>query len=371
MKRISILFIVMALFSLFLPHQAFAEKPIEVYLNGEKLSFPIDPFPENGTVLVPFRTIFEQLGLTVGWDHATQTVTGTKLGLSISFRVGEKAVTVNDEQMEFSVPSRVVNGTTLVPLRFISEVVGKEVIWDGNARTISINDFAFLMDGEQVLATDAMKILDKQYQLISQVQSAEYYLDVDMYALFSDMKRSALQLQMVAIDTFQPALITYGKGTMDFPIVNMDTDIEIFIINNKVYVKNVETGEWMLDDDDFSSEDFSIDYNQYIKPELQSLIEHIDSKVIGNHIELNVVYNAKQYNQILKKAGRNQEVSGVEVRMSIDPSTWYPIQSKVKITLPGNNIIDAIITEMNVMYFSFDKIQKIEIPKELQSLIFH
>ncbi len=158
--------LVLFLFLLTFPLSLFAEKPIEVYLNGEKLSFPIDPIVEKGTTLVPFRIIFEKLGMTVEWDNDTKQVTAVKDWLSIVFTPGSKNVLVNNVEHEFAVASKAVDGSTLVLLRFVSEVAGKVVNWDGNTRTITINDT--VLDGD-IKVTDAKKIYEKLKNLKLQV----------------------------------------------------------------------------------------------------------------------------------------------------------------------------------------------------------
>lgn len=67
-----------SLLALILAVPAFAaSKPIDVYINGSKVSFPAgSPYLANNSVLVPFRVVFEKLGLQVLWDAKTGTVTG-------------------------------------------------------------------------------------------------------------------------------------------------------------------------------------------------------------------------------------------------------------------------------------------------------
>jgi hypothetical protein len=45
-----------------------------VLLDGQLLSFDVQPIIEDGRTLVPLRTIFEALGANVSWDENTQTV---------------------------------------------------------------------------------------------------------------------------------------------------------------------------------------------------------------------------------------------------------------------------------------------------------
>ena len=65
-----------------------ASKPIDVFINGSKVSFKAGtPYLENNSVLVPFRAIFENLGLEVLWDAKTGTVTGTGSNLKIQLKL--------------------------------------------------------------------------------------------------------------------------------------------------------------------------------------------------------------------------------------------------------------------------------------------
>ena len=48
--------------------------PLTVSVNGEKISFDVNPIIENGRVLVPVRGVFEKLGATVTWNVETSCV---------------------------------------------------------------------------------------------------------------------------------------------------------------------------------------------------------------------------------------------------------------------------------------------------------
>ncbi|SDC20836.1 Uncharacterized conserved protein [Paenibacillus sp. UNCCL117] len=111
---------------------------IPVYLDGNHLRFEVPPILENGTTLVQFRPIFERLGLTVGWDEQTREVTGTKRGLVIKLGIDEPDAIVNNQPTMLELAPRLVDGHTFVPLRFVSEASGAEVVWDGENHRIYI-----------------------------------------------------------------------------------------------------------------------------------------------------------------------------------------------------------------------------------------
>lgn len=95
MKRILSLIISLVFMFFILPIQTYAEKQIEVIINGEKVVFTGSPIIENGTTLVEFRPIFEKLGLKVNWNGETRTVSGDNENIKIELKIGNKVAVVN------------------------------------------------------------------------------------------------------------------------------------------------------------------------------------------------------------------------------------------------------------------------------------
>ena len=108
-----------------------------VVVNGQGLTFDVPPVIEQGRTLVPLRAIFEALGAGVNWDDSTQTVTATKGGMEIKLVIGGLAYK-NGQPVALDVPAKIVNGRTLVPLRFVSEALGASVWWNDAAQTVTI-----------------------------------------------------------------------------------------------------------------------------------------------------------------------------------------------------------------------------------------
>lgn len=115
-----------------------AAQDIPVFLNGERLSFDQTPLIKDGRVLVPLRGIFEALGAEVKWDSTAKTVFSEKDGVSVKLTIGQKTAYVNNRAVELDVPAQIVNGRTLVPLRFVSESLGAKVNWDGANKIVTI-----------------------------------------------------------------------------------------------------------------------------------------------------------------------------------------------------------------------------------------
>ena len=113
---------------------------ISVTLNGERIDFDQPPVIVNDRTLVPLRAIFEALGATVAWDDNTRTVTAKKDSMFISLAIGSDKLYVNDKEITLDVPAQIVNDRTLVPVRAISESFGCKVDWNGDTRTVIINE---------------------------------------------------------------------------------------------------------------------------------------------------------------------------------------------------------------------------------------
>lgn len=137
MKKIAISAI-LAL-SMILPTSVFAEsQSITVLYDGTQIEFAEQPVIEDGTTLVQFRPLFEKLGLTIQWDEQTKKITGKKEGLDLTIQIDNKIAIVNGNQITLDLAPKIVNGNTVVPLRFVGESTGKEVSWDQASYQVSI-----------------------------------------------------------------------------------------------------------------------------------------------------------------------------------------------------------------------------------------
>lgn len=92
----------------------------------------------NGVVLVPLRSMFEQMGATVAWDEATHTADVSKPGSDVKVTLGKPVVVVNGEERPLDVPPALYKGTVVVPVRVISEAMGAYVQWQPDRRVVVV-----------------------------------------------------------------------------------------------------------------------------------------------------------------------------------------------------------------------------------------
>ena|GEM_PF-1712844 len=131
--------------------------PIKVYINGNLMTFDVNPISVNGCTLVPLRAILQNLGAAVIWDNNSQTLTARKSATTITLTIGSLTPTINGQVQKLDVPAQIVNGQTMAPLRFVAQAMGGKATWDGDNRVINIycpSDPAEKITAVSISATD-------------------------------------------------------------------------------------------------------------------------------------------------------------------------------------------------------------------------
>lgn len=134
MKRIILLILVLVLL---LSTTIFASNNINIYIDNVLIENAKGTIV-NGSTLVPLRAIFEALGASVDWDSKIQTVTSKKGDITIELTIGKTTARRNGIDITLTTPGQIINGVTMVPLRFIGEAFGGMVNWDGVTRSVYI-----------------------------------------------------------------------------------------------------------------------------------------------------------------------------------------------------------------------------------------
>jgi competence protein ComEC len=111
---------------------------IDVFIDGNKLQLDNPPIIQSGRTLAPMRAFFEALGAGVNWEADTETAVGTRDGNTVRIPIGSSQPTVNGQATTIQVPAQIIGGRTYIPLRFVGEALGDEVVWDGTTSTITI-----------------------------------------------------------------------------------------------------------------------------------------------------------------------------------------------------------------------------------------
>ena len=118
----------------------FADDGIKVVINGIEQNYDVMPQIIDGRTMVPMRAIFEALGADVTWIDPTKTVVGSRDRKYIKLRIDSDTYYVDgiEQEKKLDVPATIVNGRTMVPVRFIAESFGEKVNWNNDTRTVEI-----------------------------------------------------------------------------------------------------------------------------------------------------------------------------------------------------------------------------------------
>ena len=111
---------------------------IKLVLDGKLIVPPVAPVIRNETTLVPLRVISENLKALVDWNKETKMITITKDGEEIKLVIGSKVVWANGNEKSLTTAPTMIEGTTMVPIRFISENLGASVDWNSKQKIVSI-----------------------------------------------------------------------------------------------------------------------------------------------------------------------------------------------------------------------------------------
>lgn len=113
---------------------------IAVRVDGQRVRFPAaQPTQIAGRVMIPLRGVLQRLGADrVQWRSERQEVLVSGSAGDMRLRIGDREALVNGRPVELDVPPMVIQDTTMVPLRFVSENLGARVDWLPDTQTVYI-----------------------------------------------------------------------------------------------------------------------------------------------------------------------------------------------------------------------------------------
>ncbi|MFC5451053.1 stalk domain-containing protein [Paenibacillus aestuarii] len=107
-------------------------------LDGIKLPARMEPVIIDGSSYLWVRDLAGALGASVTWDETKQAAIYTKKGKTITFFTNKAAYADENLERETQTPAKLYNGTTLIPVRLMSEVLGARVQFDDKTKVITI-----------------------------------------------------------------------------------------------------------------------------------------------------------------------------------------------------------------------------------------
>ena len=219
----------MKFFKIFVPALIIAALPISnvvainVTINAQPLKVTTSPVLENGTTLVPIRSILEAFGMTLNWDDSTKTATASDSETEIKLTLGSNTAYVDGVATNLSVPAKSIDGSIMVPIRFISEALGNTIDWNPEDQAVNVYSFDLskLKPDEQKLfkilasCTNKFENISKQLENMNDGNmdcALSYLKSMSSCAATASMQLEVLKIEDPDLDKVRIKSISGLKG---------------------------------------------------------------------------------------------------------------------------------------------------------------
>jgi hypothetical protein len=109
------------------------------YIDQQQLTLEAPPYISKGTTMVPLRFISDAFKAKIEWFSIGKgRIILTVPTKSIQLDIGEKFAFINGEKLPLQAPPEIKTGRTFVPVRFIAEGLGARIEWKADTQQITI-----------------------------------------------------------------------------------------------------------------------------------------------------------------------------------------------------------------------------------------
>ncbi|WP_083248470.1 copper amine oxidase N-terminal domain-containing protein [Desulfuribacillus stibiiarsenatis] len=237
---------------------------IRVVVNGSQVSFDQEPIIVNDRILVPIRAIAESLGTTVEWQEPYVIITKGEKKVTLTIN-STTAYNENRQVFFMEQPPIIINGRTLVSLRFVAEALGASVTWDDNNKVVTIISDEDLAGLEQSIAGDNYY---KLYDPIIGPSIGPAYEEAEQYVLEQRLLNHIKEIQYTYIRFNE-----FGSyNTMVIGNDEVDNEKAVWLVKDKYTDDITVTGSTILKDGISQEIVFSVLKNKEIDRESISKI---------------------------------------------------------------------------------------------------
>jgi uncharacterized protein YbbC (DUF1343 family) len=112
---------------------------VTVVANNVVLHFDSPPYIDaSNRTMVPMRAIGEALGAELAWDEVQRVVTMVRGELKVTLQIDSALAMVNNRAVLMDTTAVIRNGRTMVPARYVSELLGCTVDWNDEHAVVTI-----------------------------------------------------------------------------------------------------------------------------------------------------------------------------------------------------------------------------------------
>ncbi|MBP3963060.1 stage II sporulation protein P [Paenibacillus lignilyticus] len=296
MKR-SIIALLTLLFilSLTAPASHAAPATIQLFLEGKKLSSSVAPRLVHQTTMVPIRAIAEGLGVNVTWNKKSQIATLYNDETSIVLPINGTYAILGGKTIRLEQPPIVINGVTLLPIRFVAENLGLVVKWDASAYAVRLFRTNSDVSGSDP-ATDPSvpAIPPDQYPALQSILADNSLFTIATNGRFTPSITTANDPDRLVINlpgvTFNGLISEPPENTMG----------EVNVSPNNTYISKVR---YQLKDSETSTIQVVADLKQKVSYQIENtgdpskLVVRLVAKTATNPISKSAIYIYQSHNR--------------------------------------------------------------------------
>ena len=215
---------------------------VKIIIDGEITVYKDIPLSINQRTFLPLREILKNLGVPdddehIVWNRSDASVTIYKDSTKIFLQIGSKTAYVNDATIMLDVaPIGYTNQRIYIPARFVSQILGKKVVWDGSSNSVYIRGADEYYQAEEILRKSeaamnfvSKAVIDANMQLQISKTGVEKRYDIDMQT----------NIDKIGKLMYMTTKVPFLKKVLDF---------EIYYANSMEYSKDPFSSKWTVNE---------------------------------------------------------------------------------------------------------------------------
>ena len=366
---------------------------IRIVIDGKLTTYKDVPLSINQRTMLPLRELLVNLGVPnddrhIVWNNDEKSVTIYKDSTKIYLKQGSTTAYVNDQPVALDAPviGYSKNQRTYIPVRFVSECLGKKVIWDGATKTVLITD-AKMFDNIKDILNKSNTEMENNSRKVKVVLDSNADVGNEEYGFKMNVK----YLLAAEVDMDKKSMHIY----INYGMLGINRGTDMYICDGVAYHKDPDMGIWLKrplsqsELDEIFSKDSSANHsilnvNEALGSHISDvliaglLIEETDNPneilLKGNvNIYIEEIYNllrgTTENNAILDEALMGAKPNEFYLEMSIDKNTYLinSIYMNVKCNASQNDVgldLDLDI-DVNVIYSDYNGDFEITVPQDI------
>lgn len=163
-KMISKILIVCLLCTAFFIPSVYADANVTVNVENSTLNGIIN----NDRTLVPMEALFNAIDADYNYDSEAKVITASSDDFTVTLSVDSKIADATRLGYKLDVAPAIINGTVMVPVRFVAEQLGYKVDWNDETKTVNIQKLVLIStepetEGQRIALAKSKQLTDFTY----------------------------------------------------------------------------------------------------------------------------------------------------------------------------------------------------------------